>query len=58
MKVVDKIRTAMIKTLKVKKVYLVYIDETNQVHRHLVTSITRKIMKFYERAQKIKEFQT
>jgi len=29
-------RNALIKTLKVKKVYLVYMDESNHVHWHLV----------------------
>ncbi len=32
----DETRTAMMKALKVKKVYLVYMDEANQVHWHLV----------------------
>ncbi len=32
----DEVRTAMLKALKVKKVYLVYMDEANQVHWHLV----------------------
>jgi len=36
MDIVDKVRTAMLKTLKVKKVYLIYMDEANQVHWHLV----------------------
>lgn len=33
---VKDIRKAMIKTLKVKKVYLLYLDEVNHVHWHLV----------------------
>ncbi|MBU0667111.1 MAG: HIT family protein [Nanoarchaeota archaeon] len=33
---VDEIRNALLKTLKIKKVYLIYMDETNQVHWHLV----------------------
>jgi len=33
---VDDIRKAMMKTLKVKKVYLLYMDEVNHVHWHLV----------------------
>jgi diadenosine tetraphosphate (Ap4A) HIT family hydrolase len=36
MNIVDKVRSAMLKTLKVKKVYLVYMDEANQVHWHLI----------------------
>lgn len=30
------VRNALLKTLKVKKVYLVYMDETNYVHWHLI----------------------
>ncbi len=33
---VDEIRRAMMKTLKVKKVYLLYMDEVNHVHWHLI----------------------
>jgi diadenosine tetraphosphate (Ap4A) HIT family hydrolase len=33
---VDEIRNALLKTLKLKKVYLIYMDETNQVHWHLI----------------------
>ncbi|NOQ55577.1 MAG: HIT domain-containing protein [Nanohaloarchaea archaeon] len=33
---VDEVRNALLKTLKVKKVYLIYMDEINQVHWHLV----------------------
>jgi diadenosine tetraphosphate (Ap4A) HIT family hydrolase len=36
MSMVNDVRRAMIKTLKVKKVYLVYMDEANHVHWHLV----------------------
>ena len=36
MSVVNDVRRAMIKTLKVKKVYLLYMDEANHVHWHLV----------------------
>lgn len=36
MMAVGMVRKAMIKTLKVKKVYLVYMDEVNHVHWHLV----------------------
>ena len=32
----NEIRTAMLKALKIKKVYLVYMDEIKQVHWHLV----------------------
>jgi diadenosine tetraphosphate (Ap4A) HIT family hydrolase len=33
---VEDIRKAMMKALKVKKVYLLYMDEVNHVHWHLV----------------------
>ncbi|MDD2681074.1 MAG: HIT domain-containing protein [Patescibacteria group bacterium] len=33
---VNDIRKSMIKTLKVKKIYLLYMDEINHVHWHLV----------------------
>lgn len=42
MDIVDKIRNAMLKTLKVKKVYLIYMDEANQVHWHLVPRYEKK----------------
>jgi len=36
MDVVDAVRTAIIKTLGVTKVYLIYMDEINHVHWHLI----------------------
>ncbi|MBI2662383.1 HIT family protein [Candidatus Woesearchaeota archaeon] len=33
---VDWVRDAMLKILKIKKVYLMYMDEVNHVHWHLV----------------------
>ena len=33
---VNEVRNAMMKALKVEKVYLVYMDEAKQVHWHLV----------------------
>ena len=39
---VDEVRNALIKTLKVKKVYLIYLDEANQVHWHLVPRYNEK----------------
>ena len=33
---VDVIRNLMLKTLKIKKVYLIYMDEVNHVHWHLI----------------------
>jgi len=36
MEKVDEVRNALIKTLKVKKVYLIYMDEAKHVHWHLI----------------------
>lgn len=36
MDVVDDVRNALIKALQVKKVYLLYMDEANHVHWHLI----------------------
>ncbi len=36
MEVVDAVRTALLKVLKLQKVYLVYMDEAKHVHWHLV----------------------
>lgn len=38
----DEVRNALLKTLKVKKVYLIYMDEANQVHWHLVPRYNEK----------------
>ena len=39
---VDEIRTAMMKALRVRKVYLFYMDEMNQVHWHLIPRYNEK----------------
>jgi len=39
---IDEVRNSLIKTLKVKKVYLIYMDEANQVHWHLVPRYNEK----------------
>ncbi len=36
MDMVDAVRNTMLKILKVKKVYLVYVDEAKHVHWHLI----------------------
>lgn len=36
MEIVDKVRNALMKTLKVEKVYLMYMDEVKHVHWHLI----------------------
>jgi len=39
---VDEVRNALLKTLKVTKVYLLYMDEVKQVHWHLVPRYNEK----------------
>ena len=39
---VDEVRNALIKALKIKKVYLIYMDELNHVHWHLVPRFNKK----------------
>jgi diadenosine tetraphosphate (Ap4A) HIT family hydrolase len=39
---VDEVRNSMLKTLKIKKVYLIYMDEVQQVHWHLVPRYDEK----------------
>ena len=39
---VDLARNALLKTLKLKKVYLMYMDEMNQVHWHLIPRYNQK----------------
>lgn len=42
MDTVDLVRNALLKTLNLKKVYLVYVDEANQVHWHLIPRFNEK----------------
>jgi len=42
MNVVDRTRDAMLKVLKIKKVYLLYMDELNHVHWHLIPAYDEK----------------
>lgn len=42
MDAVDMTRNALLKTLRLKKVYLLYADEVNQVHWHLVPRYNKK----------------
>jgi len=54
---VDEVRNAILKTLKIKKVYLVYMDEINQVHWHLVPRYNKKgVGIFLKKPGKIKDF--
>jgi len=39
---VDEVRKALLKTLKIKKIYLMYLDEVNHVHWHLVPRYNEK----------------
>jgi histidine triad (HIT) family protein len=39
---VDEVRKALLKTLKIKKIYLMYLDEVNHVHWHLVPRYNKK----------------
>lgn len=65
MKVVDKARNAMLEALHIKKVYLMYLDEVEHVHWHLVPRYHQKglnclihepeELKDYSLAIKIKE---
>ena len=51
------VRNALIKTLKVKKVYLLYMDETKHVHWHLIPRYEKQ--GFYAlqgKAKTIKDF--
>ena len=47
-------REALLKTLKIKKVYLIYMDETKHLHWHLVLRYKNKV--FHEKIQKLKSF--
>ncbi len=42
MDTVDRVRNALLKVLKVKKVYLIYMDEAKHVHWHLVPRYNEK----------------
>lgn len=58
-------RNALLKTLKIKKVYLIYMDETNHVYWHLVPLYKEsgfdlfqykpKVLKNFSLAKKIKK---
>ena len=54
---VDEVRNALMKTLKVKKVYLIYMDEANQVHWHLVPRFNEKGFDvFHHKPIKLEDF--
>jgi diadenosine tetraphosphate (Ap4A) HIT family hydrolase len=64
MNIVEKVRNSMLKTLKIKKVYLIYLDEIKHVHWHLVPRYNKigfnilkekpKILKKIDLAAKLK----
>jgi len=57
MEKVDEVRNALLKTLKIKKVYLVYMDEVNQVHWHLIPRFNKKGFDvFKHKPSKLKDF--
>jgi len=57
MTIVNDIRRAMIKALKVKKVYLLYMDEAGHVHWHLVPRYDKPgIGNFLNKPGVIKDF--
>ncbi|MFZ4631807.1 MAG: HIT family protein [Patescibacteria group bacterium] len=54
---VSELRRAMMKTLKVKKVYLLYMDEINHVHWHLVPRYNKMgIENLASKPGKLKDF--
>lgn len=54
---VNDIRRAMIKTLKIKKIYLLYMDEINHVHWHLIPRYDKLgIENLLNKPSKIKDF--
>ncbi len=51
------LRTALLKTLKIKKVYLLYMDEANHVHWHLVPRYKERGFDLFQQAPKpLKDF--
>lgn len=57
MDIVDVVRNALLKILKIKKVYLIYMDEANQVHWHLVPRYNEKGFNiFHHHPKKLRDF--
>lgn len=52
MDIVDAVRNAMLKTLRIKKVYLIYMDETKHVHWHLIPRYNKKGLNVLEEKPK------
>lgn len=54
---VDEVRDALLKTLKIKKVYLVYMDEIKHVHWHLIPRYRETGYNvFLDKPKKLKDF--
>lgn len=54
---VDETRDALLKTLKIKKVYLIYMDEIKHVHWHLVPRYRETGYNvFLDKPKRIKDF--
>lgn len=66
MEIVDKSRNALMKALKVRKVYLMYMDEVKHVHWHLIPRYNKfgfnllkhnpKKLKSYKLAEDLKNY--
>lgn len=51
------VRNALLKSLKIKKVYLIYMDEANHVHWHLVPRYREKGFDLFQhKAMIVKDF--
>ena len=58
MDTVDRVRNTMLKVLKVKKVYLIYMDEAKHVHWHLVPRYNEKGFNLLlEKPKKLKDME-
>lgn len=54
---VDQVRNAVLKTLKIRKVYLIYMDEVMHVHWHLIPRYNKKGLDVLEHTpSRIKDF--
>lgn len=54
---VDEVRNGMVKTLGIKKVYLMYMDEVSHVHWHLIHKFNIKGFNLLKhRPSKLKDF--
>ncbi len=47
------VRNALLKTLKIKKVYLIYMDEAKHVHWHLVPRYKKKGFDIFQHKPKV-----